>query len=93
MANILPEILVILRDSIKHLKVESWTPSRIIIRYPLIINFKITLLAEHILPDGMFFPIIPTDWTPEYIAFRFWGVKFTIMKQDIIDFLIKKAAQ
>jgi len=89
MANILPEILILIKESVKKLKVESWEKEKIVIRYPMIINFKITLLASKLLPTGMFFPLKLDDWIPEHIIIWFLGVKITLLRDQIKDFLIK----
>lgn len=92
MAAILPELLVILKNGVKNIKVSKWTPERIEMWIPLIFNIKVTLLAKDVLPAGMFFPLSPTDWIPEHIIIRFLGMKITILGVDILEFVTRAAS-
>lgn len=84
------EVIVLVKNSLKTLKIESWKPDRIVLRYVLIFNWKITLLASKIMPEGKLFPMSVFDFIPERIETRFMGIKFTIMRYDIIELLNKE---
>lgn len=87
------DLLIIVGDSLKEVKCEKWTAEQIQFRYPLVINWLITLDAEKILGKGKKFPVSPSGGIPDRIEFHkrilFWNPKFTILGKDIFEFLLK----
>jgi len=88
-SKITPVLLEIITDSAKRIKVESWTAQQIVLRYPLIGNWKITLDAKKILGKGKLFPVSASGEIPDRIIVRVWFAKFTILSEDIQDYLIE----
>jgi hypothetical protein len=72
MANVLPAIEAYVGESLKSIKVEEYTRDVIIVRYILIFNWKITLLAKdypQMFPNG--FPVTPDGKIPSKTVFTF----------------------
>jgi len=88
------DLFIIVKEEFKRVKCVKWTAEQVQFRYPMIINWLITLDAEKILGKGKKFPTLPIGGIPDRIEFDihvlFRRIHVTILGKDIYEFLRKE---